>query len=100
MTATTCRRCRGQEADDSGAPCARCDGYGIEPALPYEEWAAAKASQARREADTFTRTHWDGCHLTHLDCANRRIKDLQAEITKLHAEKFDALGQPGPRGPA
>ena len=101
MTATTCRRCRGQEADDQGVPCARCDGYGIEPVFPPEgpepgrdfiEWCHAKASQARR--DTYDRTHGDTCWTVHHGCAVRRIAELEARNLALAADLFDALGQP------
>jgi len=29
MTVKTCPRCRGQETDDDGRPCARCGGDGV-----------------------------------------------------------------------
>ena len=66
----------------------------------FDEWALARRAEARRDADTYHRTHWDGCHTAHLDCANRRIKDLEAQILNLNAAMFDALGQPGPQDAA
>ncbi len=84
MTARTCRRCRGQEADEHGVPCARCDGYGIEsvfapppePGRDFIEWAHSKATQARREAETLsnTRTHGPDCYRWHHECAVRIIE--------------------------
>ena len=101
MTAATCRRCRGQEADDSGVPCARCDGYGIEPVFPPEgpepgrdfiEWCHAKALQAHAAIDTYGRVHADDCHRWHLDCANAEIARLQAELAATYADLREQFG--------
>ena len=94
--------CRGQEADDTGLPCPRCDGYGVEPTFPPEgpepgrdfiEWAHAKV----REAHTVDRTHTPGCHRWHLDCANAEINRLRgllasgrATYTDIHYRGGDA----------
>lgn len=66
----------------------------------FDEWALARRAEARRQADTYHRTHQPGCHLWHWDCAQRRIKDLEAQILKLNVEFYDALGQPGPQDAA
>ena len=109
MTAATCRRCRGQEADDTGVPCARCDGYGIEPVFPpegpepgrdYIEWAAARVREANAARDTYTRHHDHACWTVHLDCANARIAHLEARIMELAAQLHLAYNPPLDGGPA
>ena len=51
---------------------------GPEPGRDFIEWAHAKVQQARREADTYTRTHDARCWAVHPECALAEIARLRA----------------------
>ena len=38
------------------------------------------------------RTHWDGCHTAHLDCAILKIVTLEAERDEADNDKLRAIG--------
>lgn len=59
---------------------------------PFHEWVLAKKAEARHEAVTYHRTHFDGCHVIHLDCANAEIARLRALLATGRATYTDIHG--------